>query len=938
MKKSITAVVTALIMMFSIFGLTACGHEHTFSDEWSTSATEHWHAATCEHTDEVKDKGEHEFGGGGSCSVCGYVKPDGGETGDGGEENLADYKVTEAQWKAALAFPYATFTMNETMYGDVDDATGERYKMVTNITLGASAYSVSFDFVTLYISFEGDDVWVYYPIEMMQDFMSADVSESEDEELTYAKVEASAATDYLPEGISVDFDAFKELAAMTLTGFTTGAKENFDKASFDADKNAYILTGIDYEFENPLAGEDDVPEGNQPIETLSEDGGEGGDGSSEPVVEHVYGASYEIKFENGKMVSFKETFYNDAEHSESGKVEVEITDIDSTVIKFPETVSVTEERYNAAFDDPWGDNVTISFYDSKKYATIEFDSGKFHMYQMISSGEGNYSGGDMYTHFDGNKVYSYVTNTDNEWEKKDITDQNTYSNFAEFVAYYKQIAFDPFFAFAADEFDSANVLGNFYVLPIPQIDGYPVLGEDEKTVTVYNVVYVFTFDKDSVIDLTVLGSYDEENTDTFTHSVTFGAVEIFFPDESEPPAVDEDTFKSAIDNSVSDNFGVSINNGAVWFQGELGNGKVHQAGTDKDGDSYDFYAEYFDGNDEYYNYYSYDSESGKWTVMKTDFHPEDENEPKSFAENAEQFKTNLINPTFVHAKNAFGKAFWRDGNCEIKLDRIDNFEFWGNPVIVYNAVYNLYFNYEDGTLAYMNFKCTLDEAGTNELEIYVAGIGTTEVTLPTEGGEQGGLLTESEYRDMFDNPNLGNARFEFATGDSAENMSLVYVFELDGDKVGEPNEQYFHYESEGVVWNYKRDEESGEWTKTNALEDPSIEGAPATIDEMQQFFKAMFLDAYFGFARDGFEELQYSTQNGLVYVSFDYPAELNVQNPENNTGIVLNYVHFALILEHRNCVGMQIFGNYTDSEQGEMLASFSVGFGMAAIELPQVNE
>lgn len=65
MKKSITAVVTALIMMFSIFGLTACGHEHTFSDEWSTSATEHWHAATCEHTDEVKDKGNHEFGGGG---------------------------------------------------------------------------------------------------------------------------------------------------------------------------------------------------------------------------------------------------------------------------------------------------------------------------------------------------------------------------------------------------------------------------------------------------------------------------------------------------------------------------------------------------------------------------------------------------------------------------------------------------------------------------------------------------------------------------------------------------------------------------------------------------------------------------------------------------------------------------------------------------------
>lgn len=64
-------------------------HEHTYSTEWSKDATSHWHAATCEHTTEVKDKATHSFNEGDvtkpatetekgekiyTCSVCGYVK------------------------------------------------------------------------------------------------------------------------------------------------------------------------------------------------------------------------------------------------------------------------------------------------------------------------------------------------------------------------------------------------------------------------------------------------------------------------------------------------------------------------------------------------------------------------------------------------------------------------------------------------------------------------------------------------------------------------------------------------------------------------------------------------------------------------------------------------------------------------------------------------
>lgn len=56
---------------FVIHKQTAEPHEHTYSGEWSNSATHHWHAATCEHTAEVGDKAEHTMQNG-SCSVCGY--------------------------------------------------------------------------------------------------------------------------------------------------------------------------------------------------------------------------------------------------------------------------------------------------------------------------------------------------------------------------------------------------------------------------------------------------------------------------------------------------------------------------------------------------------------------------------------------------------------------------------------------------------------------------------------------------------------------------------------------------------------------------------------------------------------------------------------------------------------------------------------------------
>ena len=52
--------------------LTSCGHNHTFSSEWSRDDINHWHAATCEHKEEVSDKAAHSYDDAYICTVCGY--------------------------------------------------------------------------------------------------------------------------------------------------------------------------------------------------------------------------------------------------------------------------------------------------------------------------------------------------------------------------------------------------------------------------------------------------------------------------------------------------------------------------------------------------------------------------------------------------------------------------------------------------------------------------------------------------------------------------------------------------------------------------------------------------------------------------------------------------------------------------------------------------
>ena len=59
MKKIFSLMLAICMIIPCVLMLSACGHEHTFAEEWSMNDTHHWHASTCEHSEEKADYAEH---------------------------------------------------------------------------------------------------------------------------------------------------------------------------------------------------------------------------------------------------------------------------------------------------------------------------------------------------------------------------------------------------------------------------------------------------------------------------------------------------------------------------------------------------------------------------------------------------------------------------------------------------------------------------------------------------------------------------------------------------------------------------------------------------------------------------------------------------------------------------------------------------------------
>ena len=100
MKRGLLFVVLIVILLF-ISCVLEPKHEHTFSTEWSSDANYHWHAATCEHTNQTKDKAPHTWN-------AGVVTNENSQT----TENLMTYTCTVCGITKTTTFPPNTTNSN----------------------------------------------------------------------------------------------------------------------------------------------------------------------------------------------------------------------------------------------------------------------------------------------------------------------------------------------------------------------------------------------------------------------------------------------------------------------------------------------------------------------------------------------------------------------------------------------------------------------------------------------------------------------------------------------------------------------------------------------------------------------------------------------------------------------------------------------------------
>ena len=61
-NKIINFLLAFFVILPTIFVFSACGHNHSFSEDWSYDATHHWHEAICKHESNKKGYAEHSFG------------------------------------------------------------------------------------------------------------------------------------------------------------------------------------------------------------------------------------------------------------------------------------------------------------------------------------------------------------------------------------------------------------------------------------------------------------------------------------------------------------------------------------------------------------------------------------------------------------------------------------------------------------------------------------------------------------------------------------------------------------------------------------------------------------------------------------------------------------------------------------------------------------
>ena len=138
MKKILSVLLAAAMLLALCATLASCGHKCEFSDDWSSDDDYHWHACEDESCVEIADKEEHDWDDGKittaatqeedgkktfTCDVCGEKKT----------EKVAFTGYTKEEWDAAFADSvFENFTykiISKTNAGGISGETEMIYKL-----------------------------------------------------------------------------------------------------------------------------------------------------------------------------------------------------------------------------------------------------------------------------------------------------------------------------------------------------------------------------------------------------------------------------------------------------------------------------------------------------------------------------------------------------------------------------------------------------------------------------------------------------------------------------------------------------------------------------------------------------------------------------------------------------------------------------------------
>jgi len=115
--------------------------QHTYSTSWSYDKNNHWHAATCAHTDLKKDESSHDLDENGTCTICGFVPGESNITISINAENIKYDPVIKKNITDIIKLTGTSGTGNGKSY--IPEFTFDGTYLTSSIKVSEGEYTVS---------------------------------------------------------------------------------------------------------------------------------------------------------------------------------------------------------------------------------------------------------------------------------------------------------------------------------------------------------------------------------------------------------------------------------------------------------------------------------------------------------------------------------------------------------------------------------------------------------------------------------------------------------------------------------------------------------------------------------------------------------------------------------------------------------------------------